>query len=240
MGKNGKMRPATLRDARKYGWLPGVSSIVKLEAAPGLVRWQVDQALLSAITLPRNPGESDDDFKARALLDSQQQAEKARDLGTLIHASVQGFFEGKSVPEEHIKHVQGVRNWLAQRYGLSHWEAEASFAHCLGYGGKADLRSRQRQVTLDFKCKDFGPEKTAKDLAFNEHVMQLAAYSDAQGFTNPDCANVFISTRVPGLVVVREWDNDEIAKGRKAFRLLLELWKLRRDYDPSFQQLEAA
>ena len=38
-GKNG-LRPTTLRDARKHGWVPSVSTIWKdVVAAPGLVRW---------------------------------------------------------------------------------------------------------------------------------------------------------------------------------------------------------
>ena len=39
-GKGGNLLPNTLRDARKYGWVPSVSSIWKdMVAAPGLVRW---------------------------------------------------------------------------------------------------------------------------------------------------------------------------------------------------------
>jgi hypothetical protein len=32
--KDGSMRPATLRDARKFGWFPGVTSIIRCAAAP--------------------------------------------------------------------------------------------------------------------------------------------------------------------------------------------------------------
>src|SRR5688572_8327342 len=73
-GANGNLRPATLRDARKHGWVPGVSSICQMEHKPQLVRWQVDQGVMAAITLPRIPGEDDDAFKVRVLQDSQQQA----------------------------------------------------------------------------------------------------------------------------------------------------------------------
>lgn len=234
------MRPTTLRDARKLGLLPGVSSILAMEAKPALTRWKVEQALMSAITLPRQPGETDDSFKRRALEDSEAQAAKARDKGVAIHAAVQGFFEDKAIPEEYMPHVQGVRNWIAQRFGLDGWEAEKSFAHTHGYGGKADLRNRSAQITLDVKCKEFGEDKLPRDLAWPEHVMQLAAYSEAQGFEKPDCANIFVSTSVPGLVVVREWDDAEIEKGWEAFQLLLRLWQIRRDYYPAFSAVEIA
>ena len=195
---------------------------------------------MSAITLPRQPGETDDSFKRRALEDSEAQAAKARDKGVAIHSAVQGSFEGLTTSTEFFPHITAVRAWIAQRYGLDGWEAEKSFAHMHGYGGKADLRNRSAQITLDVKCKEFGEDKQAKELAWPEHVMQLAAYSHAQGFTKPNCANVFVSTSVPGLVVVREWDDDEIAKGWEAFQLLLRLWQIRRDYYPSFSAVEIA
>ena len=62
--KDGSMRPATLRDARKFGWYPGVTSIIKCAAAPGLERWKAEQTILSALTLPRSEGEGSDERRA--------------------------------------------------------------------------------------------------------------------------------------------------------------------------------
>src|SRR5690348_5494109 len=70
-GANGQQVKPDLRHARKLGLLPGVTSVIKVQAAPGLVNWLVDQALMAALTLPRIEGESLDDFKARAKRDSQ-------------------------------------------------------------------------------------------------------------------------------------------------------------------------
>jgi hypothetical protein len=91
-----------------------------------------------------------------------------------------------------------------------------------------------------FKVKDFGEEKQGKDFAWPEMAMQLAAYADGFGIENPDCVNIFVSSRVPGLVRLREWDAKEIIEAREAFGLLLRLWKLRRGYDPSFNPEEIA
>lgn len=242
LGANGQMRPATLRDARKLGLLPGVSSILAMEAKPALTRWKVEQALMSAITLPRQPGETDDSFKRRALEDSEAQAAKARDKGVAIHASIQGYFEGRALSEEHehIPHIEAVTDWIEQRFGaVCEFHSEKSFGHSAGYGGKADIL-HPRGIVLDVKCKEFGPDKTAKEMAYPEHVMQLAAYADGFGFAKPDCANIFVSTLVPGLIQVREWDDDEIEKGREAFQLLLRLWQIRRDYYPAFSAVEIA
>lgn len=238
-GTNGLMRPATLRDARKLGLVPGVSTILAMEAKPMLVRWQIEQALMAAITLPRRADESDDAFILRAREDAQAQAAKARDRGTEIHALVQGSFEGQKYPKEVAPFIDPIRGWISQRFGLEGWRAEHSFAHPSGYGGKSDLMN-PRGIVLDIKCKEFDQTKAAKDLAWPEHAMQLAAYADGFGFSKPDCANVFISTSVPGLIQVREWDTSEIDEAREAFGLLLRLYKIRKKYDPSFTTQEAA
>lgn len=239
-GSNGAMRAVTLRDARKLGLVPGVSSIAGMEYKPALERWKIEQALMSAITLPRSPDEDDGAFLARAREDSQEQARRAAELGTGIHTVIQGYFEGQECDHESLCFVEPVVAWLKQRYGLGHWQAEQSFAHPLGYGGKCDLQSLQVPAIIDFKCKDFGPEKSADDLAWPEHAMQLVAY--AHGFDVPkaECLNIFVSTRVPGLIRVREWDAEECGPAWEAFQCLLKLWQIRRKYYCGFTMEQAA
>jgi len=237
----GEMRPVTLRDARKYGWVPGFSGVAAMEHKPQLERWKIDQALMAAITLPRLPDESDDAFISRAREDSGEQARKAAERGTAIHAAIQGYFEGVPVGADSIPYVTPVREWLFQRFGTEGWQPECSFAHPLGFGGKADLMQRwDHYVVVDFKCKDFGEEKDAKDLAWPEHCMQLAAYAQGFGFARANCVNIFVSTRVPGLIRVREWDDAEIDCAWEAFRCLLRLWQIRRNYNSAFQRDVAA
>lgn len=236
-GANGNMRPVNLRDARKLGLVPGVSSIAQMEYKPALERWKIEQALMAALTLPRLPNEDEGAFLERARTDSQEQARKAADRGTQIHAAIQGHFEGAPCDADHIPFVMPVRGYLAQRFGELPWAAERSFAHVLGYGGKSDLTGPD--AVVDFKCKDFGPEKTAKDLAWPEHCMQLAAYAHGFGMPGATCANIFVSTRQPGLIITREWDPDEIAEAWEAFKCLLKLWQIRRGYDSSFVPVAA-
>jgi hypothetical protein len=239
-GANGSMRAVNLKDARKMGLVPGVSSILQMEAKPQLTNWLVEQALMSALTLPRLTNETDDDFIHRAREDSKEQARKAAARGTAIHAAIQGAFEGKPIAAEDLPYVEPVRAWLLQRYGLDGWSAETSFASPLGYGGKADLIHRGIPVVADIKCKAFGPEKYGADLAWPEHAMQLAAYREGFGHRKADCINIFVSTAVPGLMCVREWDEVEIQENWKAFQCLLTLWKIRKKFDPGFTNKEAA
>lgn len=81
----GGMRDTTLRDARQLGLVPSVTTILQEANKPALINWMIDQALMAALTLPRNEGESLDDFIGRAKEDSKQQAINAAARGTEIH-----------------------------------------------------------------------------------------------------------------------------------------------------------
>jgi hypothetical protein len=242
--KSGAMRPATLADARKMGLVPGVSGVMGCAAKPGLVRWQIQQGVLAAMTLPRRPEESDEQFIARVLQDSQEQARKAAERGTAIHAAIQGHYEGTPPDEQYWPYVKAavdaVDTWLRKNPAAlmpsCFWKPEASFASPLGYGGKVDLHGFD--AVLDFKSKDFEPP--VKVLAFDEHCMQLAAYRNGLGMRRARCANVFVSTKVPGLIHIHEWDEEELDRGWEQFVALLAYWKASRGYDSAFQEAMAA
>ena len=52
----------------------------------GLMNWKEEQAILSALSLPRNDGEADTAFAKRVVLDSRKEVEAAAARGTQIHA----------------------------------------------------------------------------------------------------------------------------------------------------------
>lgn len=231
VGKNGKVRNTTIRDAREHGYVPSVSTILQLEAKPQLTRWLVNQAMMACLTLPRNEGESDDSFMARALIDSKQQAIKAAARGTYIHGLLeesvrQGAARGDATD---LPYVFPVLEWLDKNFEGYTWSVERSFSCKDGYGGKMDLTGTKqygRPVVIDYKCKDFKDD--SKKMAYPEHVSQLAAYAQGLEYIAPRCINLFISSTVPGLYVAHEWTEQEILTGRDAFWALLALWKARK------------
>lgn len=239
-GANGNMRSVTLRDARKLGLVPGVSSILRMEHKDALQRWLIDQAYMAALTLPPIPGESLDAFKERCKIDAAAQADKARDRGTELHAALQGYFEGATIAWENAPFVMPVIEFLSQRFGRDHaWLAENSFASPLGYGGKADLRSAQAPIVIDFKFKDIDAGHD-KQLAYSDHAMQLWAYDHGFGYGGKAIKlNLFISSTVPGVIIPHEWGVDS-AQEFEAFKCLLRLWQLRKNYDSSFALEHAA
>ena len=53
IGANGKERNTTLRDARKEGLIPSVTTILKVASNPVLNQWIQKQVLMAALTLPK-------------------------------------------------------------------------------------------------------------------------------------------------------------------------------------------
>lgn len=239
-GANGKMRDVTLRDARKLGLVPGVSSILRMEHKDALQRWLIDQAYMAALTLPQVPGETLDAFKERCKIDAAAQAEKARDRGTWLHASLQGYFENQPMNSDDVPFVMPVVKWLGERFGANHvWRSETSFASPLGYGGKCDLRSGQIPIVIDFKFKDMAADHE-KQLAYSEHAMQLWAYDHGFGYGGKAIKlNLFISSTVPGVIFPHEW-GPESAHEFDAFLCLLKLWQIRKQYQSAWSDEQVA
>jgi hypothetical protein len=229
IGKNGQERPTTLRDARKLGLYPSVSGIIRQAAAPGLQMWKERQVLLAALTLPRIDGEPEDAYLDRIIRDSGEQARKAAEKGTQIHAAIQGHYEGQSVSSEWWPFVKGAKEALEKEFGPRLWKCETSFAHELGFGGKTDLHTLTGETALlgDIKTKEFDSVDDKK-LAWDDHAVQLAAYQAGlfYGTRIPvTCFNIFVSTTVPGLCHIHIWSEEEIQRGWKMFKSLLAYWQ---------------
>jgi len=228
IGKSGKERNTTLRDARTENLVPSVTTILNVAAKPALTAWLMNQVLMAALTLPKLTEESDDDYCKRVMQDSKEQGKAAANEGTDIHAAIQGYYDGQVV-RAHEQSVQGCVDRLQSHFGNKPWIAERSFAHELGFGGKADLFTNVGDgIVVDVKSKEFSdPDKVD---AYDEHLMQLAAYRVGLGVPNARCANVFVSRSVPGLAVVKEWDAADIDRGWLMFVHLLTFWQLKNQH----------
>lgn len=232
VGANGKTRNTTLRDARKDNLVPSVTTILNVAAKPGLDNWKLQQVLLAALTLPRRDDEEESDYIDRIISDSKEQGRSAADAGTDIHGAIEEFYRsGKT--SKHAEHVAGAQKAIKEIFGQHDWVCEAAFAHELGFGGKCDMYTRSQTdskfgIIVDIKTKEFDdPDKVD---GYDEHLMQLAAYRIGLNIPGARCANVFVSRSVPGLTVVREWKPEDLVRGWKMFRSLLDFWQLKNNY----------
>lgn len=229
IGKNGKERATNLRDAREHGYVPGVTTILNVAAKPALENWKIDQALMSALTLPKTDDESLDDFIKRAKADSKQQSIDAAARGTEIHAQIEKYFRGDSCENPSIG--RSIRNTLGDLFGMRLWLAEESFHSNKGYGGKIDLMSQDGEVFVDFKSKDGIADKDASKLVYDEHGMQLSAYAAGASIVDtPDRVSVFVD-RATYEIKVHVWDKESFYRHLAMFYSLLDFWKMSKGYD---------
>lgn len=231
IGANGKERPTTLRDARKMNLVPSVTTIIKSAASPGLEAWKLNQMMLAALTLPRVADEPEEEFIARIQRDSKEHAKMAAERGTEVHTAIESMYSGV-MHAEYADHQAGVYREIEKEFGVTEFQPEKAFSHEIGFGGKVDLFTPDYKdcgLVIDIKTKEFSDP--AKVAGYDEHMMQLAAYRVGLGIPNADCANVFVSVTVPGLVVVNKWSQEDLARGWVMFESLLNYWKAKNQYE---------
>jgi len=227
-GKNG-MRQTTLRDARKYGWVPSVSTIWKdVVAAPGLNRYYQEQLFNAQIQNNKRPDEDDKDYKKRVFAISREESMKAAERGTAIHDVLEKYFRHGWSHTAHIDLIKGTKAKILDICGEQEWKVETSFAHGLGYGGKIDMHCDEWMV--DFKTKELDSGK--KPDLYDSYGVQLAAYDHGLG-GGRKLLNLFISVSSPGYVVEHQWEERE--RLTDMFTTALKLWKLTKRYDASWQ-----
>lgn len=228
MGKNGKERNTTLRDARELQLVPSVTTIIRCAAAPALEKWKRDQVLMAALTLPRNPGEPEADWLVRVERDSQETGKRAAQRGTAIHGAIERHFLGQPPDEDKWDFVKAAKEELADKCGDQRWSTERSFAHPMGYGGKCDLHSADWLV--DIKTKD----KDAPRGLYDEHLMQLAAYRRGLGIPSARCAILYVGRDVPAASLV-EASAFDLDNGLAMFDALLAYWQAKSCYRPELK-----
>lgn len=256
----GGERETTLRDARKLNLFPSTTGIIKELAAPGLVNWMQEQAIIAAWKLREQFADYDGEpeieraarwklFARDCMYEAQTIAREARDLGQRIHDACQKWIDGEyhAVPGEFVEHCEALEAKLDEHFGKDvAWITEESFACREGYGGRSDLGSRVVPAIGDIKCKAFtsadlvpkvvnGKRVPAKRMVYDEHFMQLGSYRHGLDYPpGTRLFNAFVSTTEAGLVVIEEHSPEEAAYGTELFMAALRVWHIRNDYKPTW------
>jgi len=229
IGKTGE-RPTTLRDAKKLGLLPSVTTIIGVaNKGEGLQRWMQEQAILAALTLPRLENEEESVWLSRVMKDSKATGREAAERGTVIHNIIQGYFEQMYLPEKPA-YLDAIDNALSNAFRSQPWLSERSFGHPLGFGGKCDLMAKpiNGQGTgfiVDFKTKTTDLDKV--DVYF-EHELQLAAYREGLNLPNARCAIVFVNGTTNQVKLI-EVEESRLQKGWECFQHLLRFYQVKND-----------
>jgi hypothetical protein len=217
VGKNGKERPTTVRDARKMGLVPSVTTVIKEAYSFSLENWKINQAIMAALTMPMPEVKmSAEDLVAKIRQDSQEQAKKAAERGTHIHAVIQSAFEGNPVSADDAPYCASAANTLLAGLGETGWVCEQSFATAR-YGGKVDLHTDKYLIDIKTTDKPLDGLKV-----WDSHAMQLAAYDNGlSGIRQCGILDVnSVSAEARLLLATPE----EILRGWRCFVALLNYW----------------
>ena len=227
IGKNGKERSTTLRDAKANpGTLvPSVSTINSQLSKSGLDTWKQTQVLFAAVEYPRYEDEEEKDWVYRILELAKRKSKEAADRGTIIHDFLESFYSQEYLPDMPA-YVRKVDDAITAHFGPQLWIAEQSLVNQEGYGGKCDLYCKPRHdfggVVIDFKTT----EKSPGDLTpYMEHTTQLAAYREVLA-PSARCANVYINGKT-NEVAIYEHTEQDLRDGYEMFLALLKIYKLK-------------
>ena len=235
--KKGSWVRPDIRHARKLDLAPGVTTIIGCAHREDLVRWQINQGIMAALTLPRKQGESDPEFVSRVVRDSKEQVEQAADKGTEIHGAVQRFIETGFVTPGHEESVEAAIRALEAVCGSQDWHSEKGVASLYGYGTKADLSSDLWIV--DIKTKDGDQAKIDETRLYDSHPMQLAATDHALGKHKRLAGILFLSRTHPRAARFVPAEQEAMDRGMGMFLSLLRYWQIKNQHRPSWATLEA-
>jgi len=220
-GANGQERPTTLRDARKLGLLPSVTTINGLLSKAGLDTWKQQQVLLAALTLPRAEGEPEQEWLSRVMQDSKATGREAAERGTAIHAVIEAYFDQVYMPEKPA-YLDAIDSALKNAFGDQEWQSERTFSHSLGFGGKCDLMAKNGFV-VDFKTKETDLDKVD---VFFEHEMQLASYREGFGLPTARCAIIFVNGTTNQVKLI-EIEEQKLQNSWECFQHLLRVYQIK-------------
>lgn len=229
-------RTTTIRDAKAQHLFPSVTNIIGILDRPALTKWKIGKVLDAALLNPKADGETVDYWKTRVQDAAYQETADAADLGSKIHAAMDGVWEGRPVPPEFLPYLQPVVDWMMQTKIIVTKREHRVVNQTEGFAGTTDVLftwdNGAGMGILDYKTKKTKPGESVD--SYLEHRMQLAAY--AATFYGPEnldrvlAANIFISSTEVGRMEVIKCP--DLPKYWEAFKACATIWRVSKGYDP--------
>lgn len=231
-------RPTNIKDCRELGLLPSVTSCLSMKSKPGLEIWKISQGILSAITLPRIPEETDDAFVKRVVEDMGKESQAATEFGSSVHQAAELIhLNGPTVALDASVEpfIAGYRDWFKENVKEVIWAEKVLTNLYVGYAGCADLLYRNKEgivVLADIKTQNVKD----KVRVYPEWEVQLAAYSKCgTGYImNPvfptQLQSIVIDSGKPALPHIHDWPQEGAARAFEAFRACHTLWQFEKGY----------
>ena len=237
LGKNGKERNTTVADARKMGLLPSVTSVQGILHKEQLVSWRIEQAIMSALTLPKEENETLETYARRVVKDSKESTTKAAEHGTKMHEQAENILMGRDTTTDPIlqPYIATFKKWAEENVEKTYWCEKALVG--AGYAGRCDAYVKLRGVgdaIVDLKNRKVNPKY---EPFYDTDCAQIFAYLSAS--ENPKAAGVSIvlASNDPSKIMTKVWDKDELYQAGIAFCAMQKVWAWVKGYTPPGMKL---
>lgn len=232
------IRPSVIH-ARKYGFLPSVTSIIRILDKPGLRSWRDEQVILAALSMPRKPEQTDEQWVEAILKDAQKQVETAADKGKDWHGVIENALLGRmplQPTEVELNVIKACGDWLLQELGEGYTVVVERSVVGEGWCGTPDIVAQDRDLTktllCDIKTVDDESDLLGKEKPYKEWLYQIAPYWRATDADDANCWELILG-RESGKIRFHRWPAEEVrGKGWRGFSLLRQFWAVDNDYDP--------
>lgn len=243
--KTGENCHGTLREARKVGAFPSVTTKLNALNKPGLIYWQLQKAVLSSLTLPRLDGESDTDFAKRVVDDMGIETAAAAEKGSAVHVLAELVMARKPRPQlsaEMLPFWFALEKWRNEKITKVYNQEFVVVNEQDGYAGRCDMTAEHKDygtVIVDFKTRGRSKpvgKKTVGIIPTREgDILQLGAYRHGtfadEEASDVVCLSVLIDNQT-GEITEHAWSCDEAVKAYEAFCHLAHVWRWQKKYDP--------
>jgi hypothetical protein len=138
IGKNGKERNTTVTDARQMGLYPSVTSVLGIMDKPQLTSWKIEQAIMSSLTLPKEEGETLEEYARRVVKDSKESTTKAAEHGTKMHTEMENILLGRACSTDEVlkPYIETFKKWADANVEKTYWCEKGLVG--AGYAGRCD------------------------------------------------------------------------------------------------------
>jgi hypothetical protein len=227
----GEMRNTTLADARKLGLVPSVTNLLNVISNPALQQWKLQQLLLAAMTLPRQNGESEEDYVERVIKDSEAYTAKTAEFGHRIHDAIDTYLSNGERPQEMdiLPQLEPTFEWIENN--VTDIFGTEFVISGNGFAGRLDLHAKVKgigKVIIDFKTRTpYKGQLTAR----KSDLWQLCGYRLGLGETMTSVASLIINRDNAMDPLFKVWDADEINAGTQVFKHARAIWHINNGID---------
>jgi hypothetical protein len=230
-GKNGKMRKPTVKDARKHGYKPSVTSIIDVIDKPGLHIWKENELIRACFEM-HGDGllYTPEGYKVSALEKSREKTDQAVNFGKALHGEIEQYLKLRhnynilDISKDLAAFLDPVQSWIESNDLEGFAELAMNndrFAGTIDFTGSVN----KNPTVLDFKT-----QKTNDKQRFNYYntwKLQLAGYGLLMGYEpdNVDFMNVCISSTEPNLIEAKTYTAKDMKKAYRMFdRLVMHFY----------------